>query len=238
VSNGRASRGQHAPLAGEASGGTGYTWPPGLAFGPTLERARQSDPTAISLLYRRFLPLVYRYALAQVGAAPQAEDITSETFYAMVDGMASTRAQDERGFTAWLLGIAHKKVARHYRTLRARPEIPLALIEDAQPFAIAEEADPQMVAAIRERWSEIVEALRFLTEEQRTVVVYRCALGYSTTEVAEMLGKPENAVRGLQFRALASLSRHLAAVERRQMDQRGEKRNGRGNERRSYGTAR
>jgi hypothetical protein len=45
-------------------------------------------------------------------------------------------------------------------------------------------------------------------------------------------------VRGLQFRALASLSRHLAAAERRQMDQRDEKRIGRENERRSYGTAR
>ena len=66
----------------------------------------------------------------------------------------------------------------------------------------------------RERWSEIVDALQSLTEEQRTVVVYRCALGYSTTEVAEMLGKPENAMRGLQFRALASLSRHLQASER------------------------
>ena len=47
-------------------------------------------------------------------------------------------------------------------------------------------------------------------------------------EVAGMLGKPENAVRGLQFRALASLSRHLAATERRQTEQSGEKSNGKG----------
>jgi RNA polymerase sigma-70 factor, ECF subfamily len=219
-------------------GGTGYTWPPDLPFGPTLERARQLDQTAISMLYRRFLPIVYRYALTHVGNTAQAEDVTSETFYAMVDGIASTRAQDESSFTAWLLGIAHNKVARHYRTLRARPEIPLTLAEDAQPFTVADEADPQSVVAIRERWSEIVDALRLLTEEQRSVVVYRCALGYSTAEVAGMLGKPENAVRGLQFRALASLSRHLAAAERRQADHRGEKSNGKGKERRSNGTAR
>ena len=107
-----------------------------------------------------------------------------------------------------------------WRAITARcarvQRVPLTLTEDAQPFAVAEEADPQTVVAMRERWSEIVDALRLLTEEQRTVVVYRCALGYSTAEVAEMLGKPENAVRGLQFRALASLSRHLAAAERRQ----------------------
>jgi RNA polymerase sigma-70 factor, ECF subfamily len=238
VGNGRHTKGHHTPLAGEVAGGTGYTWPPDLPFGPTLVRARQLDQTAISMLYRRFLPIVYRYALAQVGAAPQAEDVTSETFYAMVDGIESTRAQDESSFTAWLLGIAHNKVARHYRALRARPEISLTLTEDAQPFTVADEADPQAVVAIRERWSEIVDALRLLTEEQQTVVVYRCALGYSTAEVAGMLGKPENAVRGLQFRALASLSRHLAAAERRQTDQSGEKSNGTEKERRSHGTAR
>ena len=222
-------------MASEASGGTGYTWPPGLPFGPMLERARQLDQTAISMLYRRFLPIVYRYALTHVGNTAQAEDVTSETFYAMVDGIASTRAQDESSFTAWLLGIAHNKVARHYRTLRARPEIPFTLTEDAQPFAVAEEADPQIVVAIRERWSEIVEALQFLTDEQRTVVVYRCALGYTTAEVGKMLGKPENAVRGLQFRALASLSRHLAAAERLQNER---EHTVREKERRSYGTAR
>jgi hypothetical protein len=53
-----------------------------------------------------------------------------------------------------------------------------------------------------------------------------------------MLGKPENAVRGLQFRALASLSRYLAEAERRQDAKRSEKNNGKGKERRSYGTAR
>ena len=92
MGNGRHTKGYHTPLAGDASGGTGYTWPPDLPFGPTLERARQLDQTAISMLYRRFLPIVYRYALAQVGAAPQAEDVTSETFYAMVDYRVDTRA--------------------------------------------------------------------------------------------------------------------------------------------------
>jgi DNA-directed RNA polymerase specialized sigma24 family protein len=80
--------------------------------------------------------------------------------------------------------------------------------------------------------------LQTLTEEQRIVVVYRCALGYATTEVAQLLGKPENAVRGLQFRALASLSRHLAAAERRQTEQGGEKGNRKGKGRRSHGSTR
>jgi RNA polymerase sigma-70 factor (ECF subfamily) len=226
--------GFHAALATGSAGGTGYTWPPGLPFGQALEGARHLDQTAISLLYRRFLPIVYRYALAHVGPGPQAEDVTSETFYAMVDGIASMRAQDERSFTAWLLGIAHNKVARHYRALHASPEVPLAHAEDAQPFAFAEADDPHSVVVARERWADIVDALQALTEEQRVVVVYRCVLGYATDEVAEMLGKPANAVRGLQFRGLTALARHLQAAEQRQIDQSSAKRLGR----RRNGTAR
>ena len=216
--------GHHAALAAGNAGGTGYTWPPGLPFDQALERARNLDPTAISLLYRRFLPIVYRYALAHVGPGPQAEDVTSETFYVMVDGITSVRAQDERSFTAWVLGIAHNKVARHYRALRASPEVPLARSEDAPPFAVAEADDPHTVVVARERWAEIVDGLQALTEEQRTVVVYRCVLGYATEEVAEMLGKPTNAVRGLQFRGLAALSRHLQVTEQRQIDRSSAKR--------------
>ena len=96
---------------------------------------------------------------------------------------------------------------------------------------------------IRRRWSPYASAGRrswtrcsFLTEEQRTVVVYRCALGYSPQRWPDA-GKPENAVRGLQFRALASLSRHLGAAERRQMT-RAAKEQQEGKERRSYGTTR
>jgi RNA polymerase sigma-70 factor (ECF subfamily) len=228
VSDSRSTSRNRASLAVVGNtGGTGYTWPPGLPFGPILERARHLDQTAISMLYRRFLPMVYRYALAHVGHGPQAEDVTSETFYAMVDGITSMRAQDERSFTTWVLGIAHNKVARHYRALRASAEVPIARAEDVQPVAVAEAGDPQTVVAAREHWAETVDALQWLTEEQRTVVVYRCMLGYSTNEVAEMLGKPANAVRGLQFRALAALLRQLQTSEQRQIDRSSEKRRGR-----------
>ncbi len=49
-----------------------------------------------------------------------------------------------------------------------------------------------------------------MPEEQRTVLLYRCVLGYDTGEVARLLGRQAGAVRALQFRALSSLARLLA----------------------------
>ena len=188
------------------------TWPPELPFALVLRRARASDAQAIGMLYRRFLPTVYRYTLARVSDTHAAEDITADTFFAVVEQIGELRAEDELGFAAWLLGIARNKVAHHHRQRHAHP--PAASLDaDAQHLAAdAEAGDPLGVMTAREEWSEVVAALDLLTEEQRAVVLYRCVLGYTTEDVATLLGKRPGTIRALQFRALAALARHLAQL--------------------------
>lgn len=161
------------------------------------------------MLYKRFLPVVYRYALAHVGDVHSAEDVTSETFFAIVERIGETRANDELGFVAWALGIARNKVAMHFRRQRARPDA--QSLSDQIDFIGRQphERDPLDVITTRESWSEVVAALDHLTEEQRSVILYRSVLGYSAEDVGQLLGKQPGAIRALQFRALASLARYL-----------------------------
>jgi RNA polymerase sigma-70 factor (ECF subfamily) len=196
---------QSAQLGGQRS----MTWPPELPFALVLERARALDSSALTLLYRRFLPVVYRLALARIGDPHAAEDITSETFSAMVEGIGGVRARDELGFSAWLLTIARNQAAMQIRRERSRREHFGELTEAQQPHAVAEAGDPLTVLTARESWDETLAALNRLTSEQREVVLYRCVLGFSTDEVATQLGKQPGTIRALQFRALASLARHL-----------------------------
>jgi DNA-directed RNA polymerase specialized sigma24 family protein len=81
-----------------------------------------------------------------------------------------------------------------------------------EPLALAEAGDPLRVVLAREEWGDVVAGLRGLTEEQRDVLLYRCLLGYSTEEVASMLGRQAGAIRALQFRALSALARQLARL--------------------------
>lgn len=186
------------------------TWPAELPFSSALERARALDEAALSWLYRRYLPAVYRFVLGRVGDTHLAEDLTSETFMAMVESIERSRASDELAFAAWLIGIARNKVAEHYRRQASRPVTQGELQPWEEPWALAESGDPLGVVTSRERWGEVVDALRQLTEEQRTVLLYRCVLGYETDEVARLLHRQPGAIRALQFRALASLARLLA----------------------------
>lgn len=189
------------------------TWPPALPFELVLEQARTLNPAYVSMLYRRFLPVVYRYALARVGNVQAAEDVTSETFSAMIEGIGGVRAQDELGFSAWLLGIARNQALLHFRRLRTRREVAADLPEEAEPMAVGGEDDPLAVLTARESWGQTAAALNRLTEEQRAVVLYRCVLDYSAEEVGTLLGKRAGAIRALQFRALASLARYLGLAE-------------------------
>lgn len=192
----------------------GMTWPPALPFEQALRQAQAADPFAMSLLYRRFLPVVYRYILARVGDAPTAEDLTSETFFVVVARIGETRAHDELTFVAWALGIARNQVAMHFRRLKTRPTTQLFTSDEADIVGTQPaDRDPLEVITARESLAEVVAALDRLTDEQRAVILYRCVLGYSADDVARLLGKQPGAIRALQFRALASLARFLRLMD-------------------------
>jgi RNA polymerase sigma-70 factor, ECF subfamily len=189
------------------------TWPPTLPFETALQRAKALDERCLSLLYARFLPVIYRFQLARVGDPHMAEDLTAETFVAMVEQIAQARTTEELGFAAWLLGIARNKLLMYFRARRSRPAPVYGVPDELPLYTHADEADPLDVLTVRERWSDMVSALNTLTDEQRDVVLYRCVLGYSAEEVGELLGKQAGAVRALQFRALASLAQRLGTPD-------------------------
>jgi RNA polymerase sigma-70 factor (ECF subfamily) len=187
-------------------------------FGHQLDRARHGEPEAMSALYRQFLPGVFGYIAARVPDRVTAEDLTSEVFLKMVEGISRVRATEEARFAAWLLQIARISVAGYYRQRERQPTIvsltPLSWDGEGKERAYwvlpqDPAADPAHQAEVREEWNEVVEAINALTEEQRQVLVSRLLFGYDVETVGRMLSKKGNAIKALQFRALHSLHRQL-----------------------------
>jgi RNA polymerase sigma-70 factor (ECF subfamily) len=187
-----------------------------LAFPSLLDRARSGEADAISALYRQFLPGVYWYIAARVPDRGTAEDLTSEVFLEMVEGINKVRANGEAMFASWLFQVARVTVAGYYRKHKHIPtsiSLEDSLWEDdgcAMGMAASRpEADPVRWTEARAEWHDVAQAINELTEEQRQVLVGRLILGYDVTTVAQMVGKKANAVKALQFRALNSLRRLL-----------------------------
>ena len=187
-------------------------------FEQQLEQARQGESESLSALYRQFLPGVFGYIAARVPDRNTAEDLTSEVFLKMMEGISHLRATDEAGFAAWLFRVARITVAGYYRKREHQPTIisltPSSFDEEQDEETLLiptqhPESDPLRRAEVRDEWSEVVQAINMLTEEQRQVLVSRLVLGYDVTTVARMIGKKTNAVKALQFRALRTLQRLL-----------------------------
>src|SRR5579864_1587673 len=76
------------------------------AFEHMLERAKKGEAEGITALYRHFLPGVFGYIAARVPDRTLAEDLTSEVFLKMVEGIARVRTCEEAGIAAWLFQVA------------------------------------------------------------------------------------------------------------------------------------
>jgi RNA polymerase sigma-70 factor (ECF subfamily) len=161
-------------------------------------RASKRDRQAFATLYDMFADKIYRYIYYKVGNKPDAEDLTSQVFMKSWQAIAGYQWTD-RPFVAWLYRIAHNLVVDHFRTHRdASPLDEMVTIETGDPGPEAKLEDCLTQETVR-------NALTRLTHDQQQVVILRFLEGYSTAEVAAIMGKQEGAVRTLQHRALAGL---------------------------------
>jgi RNA polymerase sigma-70 factor (ECF subfamily) len=165
------------------------------------ERARCGQREAFGTLYDRYLPHVYRYCYRLLGNREAAEDANSRVF---MNALAALPKFQTRSFRSWLFAIAHNVVVDELRAKRV--SIPLEFASDLLDPAPSPEA--AAIAAVERH--AIVALLPQLAEDQRHVVALRLA-GLSAAEIGEVLGKPRNAVDGLQHRAVLRLQALLAA---------------------------
>ncbi len=83
----------------------------GTSESDLLQKVKQGDEEAFTLLYRRFQGPVYRYALQMSGSAELAEEVTQEVFMAVIKG--KTRFDPEVGtLGGYLVGIARNHLLR------------------------------------------------------------------------------------------------------------------------------
>ena len=86
-----------------------------------LAHLARTDADAFAELYHRHVNSVYRYHIAHTGNIKDAEDLTSQTFMAALEGIRTYRGTGS--FAAWIMGIASRKRALFFRG--SRPEVPL-----------------------------------------------------------------------------------------------------------------
>jgi RNA polymerase sigma-70 factor, ECF subfamily len=164
--------------------------------------ARAGDAWAFGLLFDHYHLPVYRYIVSRVHRPADAEDLTQLVF---VKALEALPRYESRGvpFGGWLFRLARNTVIDHVRTRHDHADL------DAAETHIGSAAGPDEVTVARLELDEVADALASLTDEQRDAIALRFFAGLSAREAAEVMGKQEGTVRGLQFRAIAALRRQL-----------------------------
>lgn len=136
-----------------------------------------------------------RAALAILGDVQEAEDAVQETFLRYLEKRPELR--DGEHEKAWLLKVTANRCKSLLRVKKRRPTVELL---DVYPAPDGETG-------------ELVEAIQALPANQRAAVHLHYYEGYTTDEIAAILGQRPGTVRSHLSRARSSLRAYLTENE-------------------------
>ncbi len=170
-----------------------------------LDGLQKLDSQVIAAVYDRYFPEVYRYVFYRFGNVGLAEDIASDVFVRLLEAVKKRRGP-QKNIKGWLLSTASNAVADHLRRVYSRPTEALSESMPDLGSSLTDEIDR------RQQSDSIRTAYVQLTSDQQNVLALRFGDGYSLEETAAVMRKKVNAIKALQFRALASLERNIGEV--------------------------
>lgn len=165
-------------------------------------RAQEGDARAFEVLARRHQAALYRLAVRVMGDPAEAEDALQE---ALLDAWRRIgRFRGDSTFSTWMYRVVTN---RCLGMLRRRRPVPVEEIEAPAPA----QDSPERAAERGAGMAALRRALALLPDEQRVCWVLREMEGLSYTEISEVTGASEDAVRGRIHRARARLAEAMRA---------------------------
>jgi len=169
----------------------------------SFKSLRALDPQALSTVHNRYYADVRRFAMYRLGDEMTAEDLASETFIRLIDALRDGKGP-RRNLRGWLLGTLNNLINDHYR--KHYRDAPIVRLDPEARQDPLSEVDARLDSQIR-----LTGALDALTDEQQMVISLRFGAEMSLAETATAMGKKANAIKALQFRAIAALRQELGA---------------------------
>lgn len=142
---------------------------------------------------------MYRYAAWLCRDKAIAEDVVQEALLRAWKSLDALR--DEAAAKQWLLTIVRREIARHYERRRLET-VDIDNLTASQSAMLAE--------APNEELSDLRESIYELDSDYREPLVLQVIMGYSTNEIAELLGLKQGAVLTRLHRARLQLKENVA----------------------------
>jgi RNA polymerase sigma-70 factor, ECF subfamily len=170
-----------------------------------IGKAADGDPGAFEILYERHWKAVYSYSWLLTQSVPDAEDITQESFLALMRKPGSfdpTRAQ----LRTWLIAVVRRQhLGRSRRSARESNS------NDQEELHIEAGLEEELIRG--ERADAVRQAMTALPQAQREALYLFEFEGLSLSDVAGILGIEVNAVKARLYRGREQLKLLLAPLQ-------------------------
>jgi RNA polymerase sigma-70 factor, ECF subfamily len=173
-----------------------------------IQRAKQGDSKAFDMLYSTYFTPLYRYVYLRLKTREDAEDVVQDTFLKAYQALP--RYQHTRdSMLPYLFTIARNLLINH--TKKKRPGTMAG--EDIDRNASEEKTSD--MAEESEREAELLIAMEALSETEHEVIELKFFAERTYSEIAEVLGKREDAVRQHVARAMKKMKQVLTERAKR-----------------------
>jgi RNA polymerase sigma factor, sigma-70 family len=170
-----------------------------------LKGLQKLDSQSAGAIYDQYFPEIYCYVRYRINNDTVAEDIASDVFVRLLEA-AERNQGPQSSLKGWLIATASNAVNDHLRRQYRRP------VEDLSESMPDDGLSVHAQVDLREQQQMVQNAYALLTHEQQDVLALRFGQGYSLEETAAHMKKNINAIKALQFRALASLQRQIGEM--------------------------
>lgn len=179
-----------------------------LSDDEALVKAGEGDSEAFGVLYERYIGRIYNYIYYRTGNAYDAEDLTARVFFR---AMHHIETYQNRGlpFSAWLYRIAHNLVANWHRDNSRKQEIPL---DERLAAHYPGDEHPETALVVNEERERLLHIIRRLPAERQQLIILKFVEHLSNTEIGQIMGRSEGAVKSLYHRTLLSLRDDLEEI--------------------------
>lgn len=183
------------------------------------------EPVPIDELLQKYLPSLEAFMRLRAGAVIRARESCADLAQSVCREILTHRArmkyEGEVGFRKWLFTTARRKIAdrhdyykaakRDFRQEAGQLDASASAVPDEELLAqYATFCTPSRHVAAREELHAVEDAFDELPEDHQEVILLAHVFGMNRREIGEAMGRTEEAVRALLYRALGKLSDVMA----------------------------
>lgn len=165
--------------------------------------AMKNDKDAFSRLYESIYIDLYKMAFYIIGNKEFAEDAVSETVIDAYKGISALK--DSSNFENWILKILTRKCKQSLRIKYNKISVFNSNVKNIDNL----EPSSKLVISNPEDKTDIQQALKKVSPEDRVIISLCIIEGYKSNEVAEILSMKATTVRSRLNRSLAKIKKYL-----------------------------